>query len=243
MSSVKEHYDSLLAPVYSWILGDFDAAYRRNATLFERLDIRPNLGGIAVDLGSGPGCQSVPLAERGFSVLAIDFCEDLLNELARRAEGLPVTAICDDIRNFRNHLQEKAELVVCMGDTLVHLPDNETVASLIRDCADSLSGSGSIILTLRDYTQPPPTGPARFIPVRSDDERIFTCFLEYDGNIIHVHDILYTRTADGWRQNVSSYRKLRLDYHWLADLLTANGLVITCQAVDQGMVTLHAMRL
>lgn len=242
MSSVKEHYDSLLAPVYSWILGDFDAAYRRNATLFERLDIRPKVGGIAVDLGSGPGCQSVPLAERGFPVVAIDFCADLLNELTRRAEGLPVTAICDDIRNFRNHLQEKAELVVCMGDTLVHLPDNESVVSLIRDCADSLSGGGSIIVTLRDYTQPPPTGPARFIPVRSDDERIFTCFLEYDGNIIHVHDILYTRTADGWHQNVSCYRKLRLDYRWLADLLTANGLVIACQTVDQGMVTLHAMR-
>lgn len=242
MSSVKEHYDSLLAPVYSWILGDFDAAYRRNATLFERLDIRPKVSGIAVDLGSGPGCQSVPLAERGFSVVAIDFCEDLLNELARRAGGLPVTAICDDIRNFRNHLQEKAELVVCMGDTLVHLPDKESVASLIRDCADSLSGGGSIILTLRDYTQPPPTGPARFIPVRSNDERIFTCFLEYDGDVIHVHDILYTRSADGWHQNVSSYRKLRLDFRWLADLLTANGLVIACQTVDQGMVTLHAMR-
>ncbi|MEX0976161.1 MAG: methyltransferase domain-containing protein [Woeseia sp.] len=242
MSSVKAHYDSLLAPHYSWILGDFDTAYRQNARLFEDLEIVPGGNGLAVDLGCGPGCQSVPLAERGFSVLAIDFCAELLGELAQHGAHLPVTAICDDISNFRNHLPQKAELIVCMGDSIVHLPDKDTVEQLIRDCADAVIDGGSVILSLRDYTQPAPTGPARFIPIRSDDQRIFTCFLETVGDTIQVHDILHTRQADGWHQHVSAYRKLRLDYRWVMEVLVANGLDIQSKSLRQGFITLHAMR-
>ncbi len=242
MSSVKAHYDSLLAPVYSWILGDFDAAHRQNAGLFDDLAILPRGNGLAVDLGCGPGCQAVPLAERGFSVLAIDFCAELLGELAQHAAQLPVTAICDDIRNFRNHLPQKAELIVCMGDSLVHLPDTDAVQQLIRDCADSVVDGGSVILSLRDYTQPAPTGPARFIPIRSDDNRIFTCFLDTVGDVIHVHDILYTREADGWRQHISDYRKLRLDYRWLTEVLEGNGLGLQSESLRDGFITLHAKR-
>jgi SAM-dependent methyltransferase len=242
MSSVKAHYDSLLAPVYSWILGDFDVARRQSTDLFDELAILPRNNGLAVDLGCGPGCQAVPLAERGFSVLAIDFCAELLSELAQHAGPLPVTAICDDISNFRNHLLQKAELIVCMGDSLVHLPDKDSVQQLIRDCADSIVAEGSVILSLRDYTQPAPTGPARFIPVRSDDTRIFTCFLDTVGDVIHVHDILYTRETDGWRQHISAYQKLRLDYRWVTEVLEANGLGIQSVSQRYGFVTLHARR-
>ncbi len=129
-----------------------------------------------------------------------------------------------------------------MGDSLVHLPDKDTVEQLILDCADSVIDGGSVILSLRDYTQPAPTGPARFIPIRADDERIFTCFLETVGDVIQVHDILYTRQSDGWQQHISDYRKLRLDYRWVSEVLEANGLGIQSESLHQGFITLHARR-
>ena len=70
MHSVKDHYDKLLGPVYSWMIGDFDQAYAANVALFEKLAVTPSTNDVAVDLGCGPGCQAVPLAERGFAVTA-----------------------------------------------------------------------------------------------------------------------------------------------------------------------------
>ncbi len=33
----------------------------------------------------------------------------------------------------------------------------------------------------------------RFIPVKSDGSKIFTCFLEYEKETVKVHDIIYER--------------------------------------------------
>ena len=89
VTSVKQHYDELLGPVYSWILGDFETAYDANVGLFETLGLAPGPGSLAVDLGSGPGCQSIPLAELGYDVVAIDFCQALLDELQSVARAHP----------------------------------------------------------------------------------------------------------------------------------------------------------
>jgi hypothetical protein len=63
-------------------------------------------------------------------------------------------------------------------------------------------------------------GLARFIPVRADDERILTCFLEDEGDAVRVHDLLYTRDAAGaWHLGKSSYRKLKLAPSWVAERL------------------------
>jgi ubiquinone/menaquinone biosynthesis C-methylase UbiE len=104
LKSVRNHYDEFLAPVYSWILGDFENAYHANVELFERLRLSPEQGDLAADLDCGPGCQSLPLAERGFRVVAIDFCQELLDELAERAGELQITTVCDDLTDFDQHV-------------------------------------------------------------------------------------------------------------------------------------------
>ena len=61
------------------------------------------------------------------------------------------------------------------------------------------------------------TGTARFLPVRADDQRILTCFLEYGPSHVTVHDLLHEREAGGaWRLQTSAYRKLRLSPGWVA---------------------------
>jgi 2-polyprenyl-3-methyl-5-hydroxy-6-metoxy-1,4-benzoquinol methylase len=127
LKSVRNHYDEFLAPVYSWILGDFENAYQVNVEFFASLELSAERGDVAVDLGCGPGCQSLPLAERGFRVVAIDFCQELLDELTERAGDLQITTVCDDLIEFDKHIDEPPALVVCMGDTLVHLPDTASV--------------------------------------------------------------------------------------------------------------------
>lgn len=242
METVRDHYNQFLGSVYSWILGDFDNARQRNAGLFDAMSLAPVGNGIAIDLGSGPGCQSLPLADRGFDVVAIDFCQDLLDELDVRKGSANIRTICDDILNFRGHLSEPAELIVCMGDTLVHLPDFDSVYQLLDDIAESLAPGGRFIYAIRDYIGHEPKGPDRFVPVRASDDRIFTCFLDYRDDVVHVHDILHSRVDGAWSTRISDYLKLRLDSHEIDGRLRRAGLEIAARSLADGMIVVVASR-
>ena len=62
MVTVKEHYNNVLSDIYSWMYGGFDKRIARNRKFFQERQIEPNSSGITIDLGSGYGFQSIPLA-------------------------------------------------------------------------------------------------------------------------------------------------------------------------------------
>jgi 2-polyprenyl-3-methyl-5-hydroxy-6-metoxy-1,4-benzoquinol methylase len=240
--TVRKHYDELLGPVYSWIVGDFESAYKRSEALFASLGIRPRLNAVAVDLGCGSGSQALALAHAGFRVTAIDFCEQLLEELKLHAGEQPIRAVYDDIMNFPDHLAEAPELIVCLGDTLVHLPNEQSVQDLLSRIAEQLLPGGTFIATLRDYSGPPPVGADRFIPIRSSSDRIFTCFLEHKGKTIDVHDILHTRHGSEWQLQVSHYSKLCLDYKDVVEFIRHNHMLVDNVLDHHGMKLLRARK-
>jgi hypothetical protein len=128
-----------------------------------------------------------------------------------------------------------------MGDTLTHLPDRQSVGRLFADVAGSLTNDGMFVVTFRDYSTPL-VGPKRFIPVRSDSNRMLTCFLEYGDEVVMVHDILHEWDGLEWRQRVSAYPKLRLSREWVASALEATGLQIIREQGLAGMVRLVGKR-
>jgi hypothetical protein len=239
MSTVHDHYSKHLGPVYSWMAGGVEAAISRGGTELDSLALSPRATGNAVDLGAGFGMHSIPLARRGFSVTAIDTSADLLSELATQAATLPVRTAEADILSFRNHLTGAPEVVLCMGDTLTHLPTLESVRSLFADVATVLDGGGVFVLTFRDYSSAL-SAEQRFIPVRSDADRILTCFLEYDEAYITVHDLLHEREGFQWKLRVSSYRKLRLAPEWVSEALENCGFRVAREAGLSGMIRLVA---
>ena len=249
MTSSREHYDQHLGPVYSWMVGDPAAAMERNRQELCALGIgygsrsasgsgsgsgsgsrsgsgfKSGSAGLAVDLGAGPGLHALPLARFGFRVVAIDDCEVLLTELRERAGrgtgALPIDCVAADLLSFPDHSDGPIDVLLCMGDTLTHLPCVAYVETLLERVAPSLAPGGIFVATLRDYTTRTLEGPQRFIPVRSDENRILTCFLEYGADKVMVHDVLHERQAQGWLTRVSSYPKLRLDPAWVAAQLAA----------------------
>jgi len=121
------------------------------------------------------------------------------------------------------------------------LPDFGAVEKLIGRASNVLRPGGMLAVSLRDYSVPL-AGEQRFIPVRSDDRRVLTCFLEYEPETVLVHDILHERTSDGWQTRVSYYRKLRLSPERLIDRLQSNGFKVRREAGLRGMVRLVAER-
>lgn len=95
-------------------------------------------------------------------------------------------------------------------------------------------------MTFRDYTTPA-TGDRRFIPVRSDESRIHTCFLEAEPTHMVVHDIVHERAGTAWHMKVSSYRKLRLAPEWAVSALRKVGLSPTLRPGPRGMLQITAL--
>lgn len=238
MRSVREHYGSHLAPIYVWMCGGAQAALARGEAELDALGLLPRASRRAVDLGAGFGMHSIPLARRGFEVLALDSSAELLRELRALAGALAIEAVQDDLRNFRERLAGVApEVILCMGDTLTHLGDLRAVEALLADAAAALAPGGTLVLTFRDYTIPL-EGGHRFIPVKSDADRILTCFVEYGDDCVDVHDLVHERAGGEWRQRVSAYRKLRLAPDRVVAALGSAGFRTNRQAGPGGMVRL-----
>jgi len=240
MASVTEHYEQHLGPIYTWMGGDLQAAIERNRAELQELGVKPSEHGVAIDLGAGPGGYTIPLAQAGYTTLALDTCALLVAELQERAAGLPIRALQADLLAFRQYGEGMAEVILCMGDTLTHLPSQEAVGHLLRDVAATLTPTGLFCATFRDYYTTELQGAARFIPVRSDSHRILTCFLEYVATHVNVYDVLQERTEAGWKMSVSDYPKLRLDPAWVVAELEAQGLTVRQDRAGNGMIRIVA---
>jgi SAM-dependent methyltransferase len=241
MATVEDHYNQLLADVYSWMYGGWDAALARYTEFFAARDILPRGSRRAIDLGAGCGFQAIPLARLGFSVTAVDLDRKLLAELAAHAQGADIEIVCADIVEFRSHSPADAELVVCMVDTLLHLESQESVARLAKDVFAALEPGGTFIATFRDFTVEMKE-LERFIPVRSDDDIVFTCFLEFEPATVKVHDLVHRRVEGRWNFAKSFYRKLRLPTDWIVTTLQSAGFAHVETGLDRGLVVLTAKK-
>jgi len=237
--SVAEHYERVLSPVYAWMAGGAEAAITAGGVELEALNLELAPRARVVDLGCGFGMHAIPLARAGARVLAMDTSAHLLAELARLAGDLDIETVQDDLLSFRAHLKEKAAAVFCMGDTLTHLPEHTNLDFLVQEVAEALAPAGWFVLSFRDYSQPL-LDDQRFIPVRSDERRILTCFLEYEEDTVVVHDILHERGGDAWETSVSSYRKLRLSPDRVIGSLETSGFEARREAGVRGMVRVVA---
>ncbi|MGW7522575.1 class I SAM-dependent methyltransferase [Streptomyces sp. NPDC054783] len=256
MTTACEHYERLLAEHYTWMLGgDIEAAASGQAALLREAGLPADTaeagGDIAVDLGCGPGPQTLALARLGYApVIAVDTSALLLDELTKYAAGAGLAGAIRPVhRDIRQALPQvldaaTAAVVVCMGDTLPHLPSKADVSRLLRDVAAALRPGGQFLATYRDLSREV-RGTDRFIPVRGTDDRLLTCFLDYtDDDTVQVHDLLHVRGTDGgWELRTSSYPKLRLSPAWLADQCRDAGLEVRCAVPGpRGLQLLHATK-
>ncbi|MGW8303357.1 MAG: class I SAM-dependent methyltransferase, partial [Desulfobacterales bacterium] len=214
---------------------------KENRKFFVDHDIQPIRSGLAYDLGAGCGFQSVPLAQLGFRVVALDLSAKMLAQLKKTAKNLPIETICDDLSNFTNYKRGNSELVVCMGDTLTHLDDFKKVQALLDMVFFSLETGGCLILSFRNLTQEL-VDLDRFIPVKSNETTIFTCFLEFEKDRVKVHDIIYEKNNGQWVLQKSVFQKLRISPDWTQKYLQKIGFAIEFYEEQNGLIFIIARK-
>lgn len=211
MATPREHYESLLADIYAWSLGDPTTLEHAIAAELDAFGVPssaahhpvpPRHMPLALDLGCGHGPHLRELARRGCRVVGVDSSPSLV--AAARATTADLRGV--DVREAdlvvfteqwaSNASADRADWIFCLGDTITHLPTLDEVERLVHAAARCLRPAGHLIITLRDYTAKPSLeDERRFIPVRLTDDRLLTCFIdEVSPTHIRVYDILHTRT-------------------------------------------------
>ena len=233
MGTAKQHYDQLLGDHYAWSVAGAGDPFDRAAAWLAR----HHLDGFGryLDLGAGFGAHAVPLARAGKAVTAVDFHAGLLAEL--RAAAPSVATHQADLVAYIEAADATWDAVLCLGDTLPHLPDAAAVQRLLAGAARVLTPGGVLALAYRDCSGPPRTGIDRFIPVRHDERRAMVCCVEVvDADHVSVTDIVTTAEPGGLRTQIGAYLKLRLAPAGVAGWAAAAGLTLGREATEQGML-------
>ena len=234
--SAVEHYRTFLADHYTWMSGPYAEKVAHQHQLLVRSGVALLATGKALDLGSGPGSQSIALAQLGFSITSIDANAQLLKELGQHATGLPIRTVQHDLCTLATcpGLPAQVDVAVCVGDIIPHLPSTECITTLFQQVSASLVPQGKFVLSFRDLSEER-YGLDRFLPIRSDSERVMMCFLEYEPDTVVVHDLIYIRRGDGWDLRKSCYRKLRLGVDWVVSQLEAQDFVLLSKEQTEGV--------
>lgn len=125
---------------------DRDNYHRTELLLTLRL-LKPYLvpGGRILDAGAGTGRYSCFLAERGYSVTALDLTPKHVEIIRRKAadSGLDsrLSAVEGDARDLARFEDGSFDVVLCMGP-LYHLRDAESRETCIRECLRVLRKGG-----------------------------------------------------------------------------------------------------
>ena len=147
-----------LARYYHLIFKDWDASMARQADLLERL-IRTGLpqsepvSARILDAACGIGTQTLPLAARGFQVVARDLSPAAIARLRQEAETrkLVIDAAVADMRQVNSSLSGSFDVVLAFDNSIAHLLTDADLSVAFREFLSALRPGGLFLCSVRDY--------------------------------------------------------------------------------------------
>ncbi|MEZ0537109.1 class I SAM-dependent methyltransferase [Caldicellulosiruptoraceae bacterium PP1] len=113
--------------------------FDENQISFIKTRIKPNSK--VLDLACGTGSILIGLSETCISCTGIDLSEDLLDKFRKKINKKTIKnkfkIINDNMLNFKNHVFEKLDAILCIGNSLVHILNKNDLKNLIIDISTS----------------------------------------------------------------------------------------------------------
>jgi len=110
--------------------------------------------GKVLDLATGTGNYAIALAKEGYQVSALDLSGEMVNLAKEKAyeEQVKIDFRVDDMLNLDRLYQPKSfDLISCIGNSLVHLDNQEKIRELLNKSYDLLKEEGKLILQIVNY--------------------------------------------------------------------------------------------
>jgi SAM-dependent methyltransferase len=153
-------YDQL-APYYHFLYENWDAAIARQSSALDQL-IVARWGEVplpVLDVAAGIGTQAIGLAGLGYLMIASDLSAVAIRRAGKEAaqRHLRFSCLAADFTNLP-YRSGSAGLLLAADNSLPHLLTDEHILLALREFHRCLRPGGGLLLTLRDYGAPPPSG-------------------------------------------------------------------------------------
>lgn len=138
----SNHYDKIYQLTYGGVYDKFTAT-----TINEIAGILP--GGTVFDFGAGTGRLSIPLAQRGYEVIAVEQSTGMVEVLQQKCadNGLVLPIHNCSIADYSNG---SADLAVAVFTVLSYITDDDNMLKSLKNIADKLNPKGLFFLDLPD---------------------------------------------------------------------------------------------
>lgn len=138
-SSVSEHYSEIFP-------------YNPMQLQFLKSSLADLRGLHILDVGCATGELAYQLAEAGAVVTGIDLNEDLLHQARKKNNHQNILYAGVDMLDLENYFRNQFfDAVICFGNTLVHLPDSDSVLQMLNGVNAVLKPSGKFLLQILNY--------------------------------------------------------------------------------------------
>jgi SAM-dependent methyltransferase len=145
-------------------------SYAADLPLWEELAERQD--GPVLELGCGTGRVALHLARRGYEVIGLDRDRELLDVLEERADGLNLTGLCADARDFA--LPRQVGLVLAPTHLLQLLPDQAQRLECLRSIARAVRPGGLFAATIIEEMPEADGAPPPLPDVREVDGWVYS---------------------------------------------------------------------
>jgi glycine/sarcosine N-methyltransferase len=217
-AEIASFYDAL-APAYDSMTSP-GKRVARELPLFRNLVAQYAIA-TAIDAGSGTGFHAFLLAGLGVKVTAVDLSTEMLNRLEQAAAAgkTDITTVQSDLRELSSRLSGTFDALVCMGNTLAHIPDRAALDQTLRGFAARVKSGGVVLIQLLNYAKIL-ARRERIQSVREDQGNTFIRFYDFEEHRIRFNILRLERSGG---ETVPSLSSVDLHPVLLPELVEALG--------------------
>jgi ubiquinone/menaquinone biosynthesis C-methylase UbiE len=130
----------------------YDIVFRKDEETVGFLKSGLEDGARVLDVACGTGTYAIELAKAGHKVSGIDLDSEMIALANKKAQGLEASFIQGDMTKVKYIFEwESFNSVFCIGNSLVHLKDKQTIKEQITDMYNLLNKNGSMVLQIINY--------------------------------------------------------------------------------------------
>lgn len=108
-----------------------------------------------VDLGCGTGNYTIALSKEGFDTIGIDLDNEMINKARTKSKDLnnKPRFIVGDMLEVDNIVSDKVDFIFSIGNSIVHLENEEQILKLFKNSYNSLNENGKLLIQIVNYNR------------------------------------------------------------------------------------------
>ncbi len=181
-----------------------------------------------LDLGCGTGGHDIYWAEMGYNVVGIDSAKEMIAYARRLSEEkeIDIEFQCLRLTDFASKIQQRFDSVVCLGNTLPHLLNEDDVKHLFQQTIESMKPTGLAVFHLLNY--------ARYMAIKKRDfpvktrivdgrEYLFIRSYDYQPDWLSFNFTVAVKEEDTWTSRSHQVKHIPWQKVQLVDLARESG--------------------